>query len=190
MIEAAHEIGVKLPAYISAGLDEKMVNSHTDWLRRTADGGTTWVGWMEAGFHEFCFRSPYLDYLVEQTERWSETTMLTDIPGHRRRPRLLLPALPERDAPRGMDPRKVEDRRKLGRETYLNYTRRINETIRAREAGDDDFPQLRHITRGDRELAAANTHLELESLPTGGMDTTISPSPRAIPRGSTPISSA
>ncbi len=32
MIQAAHEIGVKTPIYISAGLDEKMARRHPEWL--------------------------------------------------------------------------------------------------------------------------------------------------------------
>ena len=42
-IEAAHEIGVKTPIYISAGLDEKMARLHPDWLYRNADESTEWV---------------------------------------------------------------------------------------------------------------------------------------------------
>ena len=33
-IEAAHEIGVKTPVYISAGLDEKTARRHREWLVR------------------------------------------------------------------------------------------------------------------------------------------------------------
>ena len=39
-IEAAHEIGVKTPVYISAGLDEKMVRRHPEWLIRNKDEST------------------------------------------------------------------------------------------------------------------------------------------------------
>src|SRR3954451_1371683 len=43
MIEAAHEIDVKVPLYISAGLDEKLASSHMDWLYRDANALTSWV---------------------------------------------------------------------------------------------------------------------------------------------------
>ena len=33
-IEAAHEIGVKTPVYLSAGLDEKTARRHPEWLIR------------------------------------------------------------------------------------------------------------------------------------------------------------
>ncbi|MHB9023232.1 MAG: beta-galactosidase trimerization domain-containing protein [Armatimonadota bacterium] len=168
-IAAAHEIGVKTPVYISAGLDEKLVRTHTHWLRRNPDGSTTWVGWLEAGYHEFCMRSPYLDYLVAQVE---EVTRRYDADG------IFLDIVGPRDCccqycideliSRGQDPRDPAARKELGRETYLYYARRINKAIQ------DIKPELRifhnsgHITRGDREIARLDTHLELESLPTGG----------------------
>ena len=34
-IEAAHEIGVKTPVYLSAGFDEKMARRRPEWLRRS-----------------------------------------------------------------------------------------------------------------------------------------------------------
>jgi len=169
MIEAAHEIGVKTPAYISVGIDEKLVRSHSDWLIRLPDGNTTWVGWLEAGFHEFCMRSPYLDYVIAQAE---ETTRNYDIDG------MFLDIVGVRECTcqycseelrrRGLDPRDERARKMLGRETYLNYARRINAAIHAIKPELRIFHNSGHVTRGDRELAFVNTHLELESLPTGG----------------------
>lgn len=42
-IEAAHEIGIKTPVYLSAGLDEKIARLHPEWLIRAADESTPWV---------------------------------------------------------------------------------------------------------------------------------------------------
>ena len=72
-IEAAHEIGVKTPVYISAGLDEKMVRRHPEWLIRDKDESTTWVKDLsQPGYHRFCFNSPYLPYLLKQIEEVCE----------------------------------------------------------------------------------------------------------------------
>jgi hypothetical protein len=171
MIAAAHEIGVQTPVYISAGLDEKLARTHSHWLRRNADGLTSWTGWTQAGYHEFCLRSPYLDYLVAQTEEVVRTYDLFE--------GLFMDIVGVRDCccqycyvemlKRGLDPRKAEDRVTLGRETYVNYARRINEATHAIKPEIRVFHNGGHITRGDRELADLNTHhLELESLPTGG----------------------
>ena len=68
-IAAAHEIGVKTPVYLSAGLDEKMARRHPEWLVRNKDESTMWVKtFAEAGYHKFCMASPYLKYLTNQIE--------------------------------------------------------------------------------------------------------------------------
>ena len=36
-IEAAHEIGVKTPVYLSAGLDHQLERKHPEWLLRDKD---------------------------------------------------------------------------------------------------------------------------------------------------------
>lgn len=169
MIEAAHEIDVKTPVYISVGLDEKLVKTHTHWLRRNKDGSTGWVGWLQAGYHEFCLRSPYLDYVIAQAEEvargYDGDGFWLDIVGPR--DCACQYCVAELRA-RGCDPRDDVARRRLGRETYLNYARRMNAAIQAITPDTLIFHNGGHITRGDRELAFLNTHLELESLPTGG----------------------
>ncbi|KPV55097.1 beta-galactosidase, partial [Paenibacillus sp. A3] len=49
-----------------------------------------------------------------------------------------------------------------------NYTQRIREAIHAIKPEMPIFHNAGHISQGRRDLAAMNTHLELESLPTGG----------------------
>ena len=69
MIAAAHEIGVKTPVYLSAGLDEKMARRHPEWLMRLADERTSWApDFLHPGYHQFCMNTPYLDYLLAQIE--------------------------------------------------------------------------------------------------------------------------
>lgn len=171
MIAAAHEIGVQTPVYISAGLDEKLVRTHSHWLRVLGDGTTTWAKWLTDGYHEFCMRSPYLDYLVEQTVEVVKKYDLFE--------GLFMDIVGVRDCccqycyqeliKRGQDPRNEAHRLALGRETYINYARRINEAVHAIKPEIRVFHNGGHIIRGDRELAFLNTHhFELESLPTGG----------------------
>ena len=55
-IEAAHEIGVKTPVYLSAGLDEKMARKRPDWLIRNEDETIAWTPTFNVpGYHRFCF---------------------------------------------------------------------------------------------------------------------------------------
>ena len=68
-IEAAHEIGVKTPIYISAGLDEHTAREHPEWVIRREDESTTWCSrFSRPGYHRICMNSPYLDLLAREVE--------------------------------------------------------------------------------------------------------------------------
>lgn len=170
MIEAAHAIGVKTPVYLSAGLDEKLARRHPEWLIRNMEDQTRWVkGFMEAGYHEFCFNTPYLDILLPQIEEvvthYDADGIFLDIVGNRRCYCQYCVAELRRN---GQDPRDLDAVIALSRKTYLNYTDRVREVVHSIKPGLPIFHNSGHQTRGRRELAHANTHLELESLPTGG----------------------
>ncbi len=170
MIEAAHAIGVKTPVYISAGLDEKMARRHPEWLIRDKDDRTNWIhGFMVPGYHQFCFNTPYLDYLLTQikevVENYDADGIFLDIVGVRTcYCQYCVAAL--RKA--GKDPRDPDAVTELGEKTYANYTKRVEEVIHGIKPGMRIFHNGGHIHRGRRDLASMNTHLELESLPTGG----------------------
>jgi len=169
-IEAAHEIGVKTPVYLSAGLDEKMAQIHPEWLMRAKNEPTVWYpNFTAPGYHQFCMNSPYLDYLLEQirevVENYDADGIFLDIVGVRM---CSCQYCCQSMVARGEDPYKDENIRRQGEITYANYTRRVRETIDAIKPGLPVFHNGGHIRRGRRDLAHMDTHLELESLPTGG----------------------
>jgi len=165
-IEAAHEIGVKTPVYLSAGFDEKMTRRHPEWLRRSKNDA---IGWENPGYHEFCMNSPYLDYLIPQIEEvvrnYDCDGIFLDIVGVRTCwcQNCVKTLLDE-----GKDPYNDENARELGERVYANYCRRVREAVDAIKPGLPVFHNSGHIRRGRRDLADVDTHLELESLPTGG----------------------
>ena len=165
-IEAAHEIGVKTPVYISAGFDEKIYKQHPEWqiVGRYWSKKPT-----DAGYHELCLNTTYLDYLLEQVkevcENYDADGIFLDIVGERE---CMCPTCLKTMIDRGWDPEDPESAKKLGRETYANYTRRVRETIDSVKPGLPVFHNGGHIIVGRRDLAYMDTHLELESLPTGG----------------------
>lgn len=170
MIEAAHEIGVRTPVYLSAGLDEKLARRHPEWLIRDAEDHTRWVkDFMTPGYHEFCLGTPYLDILLAQlhevVSRYDADGIFLDIVGARKcRCQYCVAAL----LAEGKDPRDEDAVVALGEQTYLNYARRVRETIDAVKPGLPVYHNNGHQQRGRRDLVHVNTHLELESLPTGG----------------------
>jgi hypothetical protein len=170
MIEAAHEIDVKTPVYLSAGLDEKLARRHPEWLIRDENDRTNWTdSFMKPGYHQFCMNSPYLDILLKQiaevVEGYDADGIFLDIVGVRScYCHNCLATL--RAA--GRDPRDNAAVLELGELTYSNYTRKVRATIDAIKPGLPVFHNGGHIRRGRRDLARMNNHLELESLPTGG----------------------
>ncbi|MCA0753548.1 beta-galactosidase trimerization domain-containing protein [Paenibacillus sp. N4] len=170
MIEAAHEINVKTPVYLSAGLDEKLARRHPEWLIRDENDQTNWVkGFMQPGYHQFCLNTPYLDILLEQTRevvsRYEVDGLFFDIVGVRK---CYCHSCVENVRQEGNDPRDEKAMRKLWERTYANYTAKVKETVESIKPGLPIFHNGGHIMRGRRDLAFMNTHLELESLPTGG----------------------
>lgn len=168
-IEAAHEIGVKTPVYISAGLDEKMARLHPEWLFRYPDESMSWArDFTEPGYHILCMNTPYLDYLIKQIE---EVCRLYDADG------IFLDIMDVRDCHcrsccndmlnRGLDPYNRENSIELAERVYKNYAGRVRAAIDKYKPGLPVFHNSGHIYQGRRDLAGYNSHLELESLPTG-----------------------
>ena len=169
-IEAAHEIGVKTPVYISAGLDHKYDLEHPEWLCRNEDQSLLGAGnFLRPGYHKLCFNTPYLDVLLKQIEEvvknYDADGIFLDIvaPTNCHCAACTKTLLEE-----GKDPGDPIAVHELGERVYLNYTKQVEETIHAIKPDMPIFHNGGHIIKGRRDLAHQNTHLELESLPTGG----------------------
>ncbi len=168
-IDAAHEIGVKTPVYLSAGLDEKMANRHPEWLFKEKDGAGNQEFLAVARYHRLCFNTPYLDYLLAQIDevagRYDADGIFLDIVG-------VLPCTCSSCIAamlaKGQDPRDEVAIWELAEEVYANYTKKVREVVDKTKQGLPVFHNGGHIRQGRRDLAQMNTHLELESLPTGG----------------------
>lgn len=169
-IEAAHEIGVRTPVYISAGLDEKLAKKRPEWLIRSKEGTTNWVpSFDEPGYHQFCFNTPYLDYLIEQLKEvllnYDCDSIFLDIVGVRT---CYCKHCRETIKKQGTDMGDKDALLRMWENTYSSYTKRVGETIDEYKPGTPVFHNGGHIRRGRRDLAHMNSHLEIESLPTGG----------------------
>lgn len=169
-IEAAHEIGVKTPVYLSAGFDEKYAVQHPEYLVRTQEEQTIWVkNFMTPGYHRFCLNTPYLDYLLAQIkevcENYDADGIFLDIVAVQ--PCYCNNCIKTLEA-EGKSRKNPADVLDLAERVYANYTKRVRETIDSVKPGLPVFHNGGHIRRGRRDIAQMNTHLELESLPTGG----------------------
>jgi hypothetical protein len=168
-IEACHEIGVAPVLYVSAGFDVAMLQVHPEWVVRDRKGGTGDPLW--PGYRPLCFNTPYLDYLCAQTEEacrmFGDRTngVFLDIIAPRR---CYCPQCLVGMTERGLDPARESDVDVFAHAVLQNYYERATAACQSR------FPHLRvfhnsgHVGKGDPMPLGFNTHLELESLPTGG----------------------
>jgi hypothetical protein len=167
MIEAAAEIGVKTPIYISAGVDEHMIHQHPEWGVKAANGGG--FNPLAAGFKALCFNTPYLDYLCAQIEEVAQLFpghgLFLDIIGLRR---CFCTWCMRGMEQAGVDPRHDEAVVRYQYGVLLDYHRRTTEALRRHSSAAPIFHNAGHISRGFKEILPWFTHLELESLPTGG----------------------
>ncbi|MBE6756976.1 MAG: beta-galactosidase [Ruminococcaceae bacterium] len=166
-IAAAHEIGVKTPVYLSAGLDEQMVYQHPEWC--SIDKYFNLVRYDWVGYRPFCFNTPYMDYLMDQVrevvENYDADGIFLDIVGVR--PCRCFACVKEMFR-RGMDPENDADVMQLAEEVYARYLRRVRETVDSVKPDLPVFQNCGHLRAGRLDLLHGQEHLELESLPTGG----------------------
>ena len=167
-LEACREINVNAPVYISAGFDEKEVLEHPEWLT-VAPGSNVSDVFTRAGYHLMCYNTPYLDVLAAQVEevmeKYNPCGIFLDISNVRM---CTCASCVKSMLEKGMDPTNMDDVLKHGEMVYAKYAKRMEECVRKYSATATIFHNAGHIAHGRRDLAGYDTHLELESLPTGG----------------------
>jgi len=170
--DACKEIGIEVPIYLSAGVDNLASHEHPEWRQISDDG--SYQGWakgiLQPGFHTMDFFSPYLDYLCEQIRevvaffpdcdgifldiiaqgavcnRWGLDYMLST----------------------GLDPECKADRARAAEAALERYYQKTTEAVQSQCSNIPLIHNSGHVQRGRRDLLKYFSHLELESLPTGG----------------------
>jgi len=170
--DATKEAGINAPVYLSAGLDNLASHDHPEWREVNKDGAYT--GWarrtLEAGFHMMDFHSPYLDYLCEQIRE--AVRLFPDCDG------IFLDIINQNQScgrwsldfmkANSLDPERDEDRKESSRLALEKYYQRTTEAAKSLRSDMPVFHNAGHIPRGRHDLLPHFSHLELESLPTGG----------------------
>jgi len=170
--EACKEIDVNVPIYISAGVDNVASELYPQW--REIDCNGAYGGWsgkiLRPGFHKMCFNTPYLDYLCAQCREVVELYPNCD--------GIFLDIISQGQCcctwcmqvmrEHGLDPEKPEDRQVCAEMALQRYYEQTTAACKATNAQMPVFHNSGHIPRGKRDLLTYFSHLELESLPTGG----------------------
>jgi hypothetical protein len=171
-MDAAHEIGVNIPIYLSAGVDNVASQAHPEWREIGIDG--RYIGWTGAinhpGFHKMCFNTPYLEYLCRQIEE--AVTLFPEAEG------VFLDIISQNECcctacmaymkEKGLDADKPADRQACAEAALLRYYRMTTAACQFKNPDMPVFHNSGHIPRGRRDILPFFSHLELESLPTGG----------------------
>ncbi len=170
-IQACHKADIRCPIYISVGLDEYMAAERPEWLEVDENRRISGPPVLEAGWKKFCFASPYIDYVIAQTEEVLDLFgdevdgFFFDIIGQGGVfGKWALPQF----ARHGLNPADPAHQNRL-REIIVNsYRERIVSAIRAKNKKCLIFHNSGHIYPSWRPILHTYTHLELESLPSGG----------------------
>ncbi|BCM88628.1 hypothetical protein IAD21_00469 [Abditibacteriota bacterium] len=167
-IEACRAIDVKCPIYLSAGLDEWIAQTRPEWIAMSREGKIRDP--LNAGWRSMAFDTLYLDYLCEQILEVVRTLDASD--------GIFLDIIHTKDnfSPLGManmEAAGVDPTDEAGVSLWneLVLCRYFEQTTAACKDGDSErrvFHNAGHIHKGDFDAMRWNSHLEIESLPTGG----------------------
>lgn len=159
---------VKTPIYLSAGFDEFAAEQHPEWTVK-GKGGAAFDP-LFAGWKMLCFNTPYLDYLCAQVEEvidifGAEDGIFLDI--IQARPCYCKWCMEGMSAAE-IDPKNDAAAAEYGYRVLDRYFERTTASSKKGNAARRVFHNSGHIAKGAHKAMRWNSHLELESLPTGG----------------------
>ena len=168
-LEACREIGVRAPVYISAGLDEKDAVAHPEWLARGKDNYEEEPDFSHPGYHRICLNTPYLDKLLAEIEEvmvnYNPCEIFLDILDEHM---CYCKYCREDMEKQGLDWHNDDDVKAFGKQVFKNYRDKVAEVIWKHNPNCSIFHNSGHVYKGRPDLIDTVSHLELESLPTGG----------------------
>lgn len=170
--DACKEVGIAVPIYLSAGLDGVAGHVHPEWqeINECDTTGSRIHPQLEARFLKMDFLSPYLEYLCAQIEEAARLfpdadgiflDIIHQAPGYSKWRMAHMEA-------NGLDPEKESDRELAAQAAMDRYYRMTTAAAQRTNPAMAIFHNAGHIPRGDRAPLQFFSHLELESLPTGG----------------------
>jgi Hypothetical glycosyl hydrolase 6/Beta-galactosidase trimerisation domain len=178
MVDALNAANIECPIYISVQWDELMAREHPEWrvmgvsnrFHRDSPDDTSTGKQLSPAWHTLCLnhegvRNYVRDQALEVARNYKTPGLFFDIV---LTPDCVCPSCLKRMRLNGLDPTKHEDRLKNDEAVNEQFRQEVTTALHA------EFPDLRvfyncgHIHKQGRERFSAYTHLELESLPTGG----------------------
>jgi hypothetical protein len=169
-IAACHRRGIKAPVYVTVMWDKFTAEAHPEWAVCDEKGNPVGTPPLEAGFYRsLCLNTPYVDFLRELTRE-----ILTTLPVDGFWYDIVWPVACACRWCRagmeaaGLDPADAAARQRYGFDVYNRFTREMSEFVRGLNPDALLFYNRGHVNPAVRPALGAFTHLELESLPSGG----------------------
>lgn len=173
--DACKAAGIRLPIYVSVGWDELAAFNHPDWRQISPDGTFSTLGVLgrnlDATWSYLCLNSPYLDAVCTQIEELASSFPAADgfwLDIAPRQGQCCCTHCRSAMDARGLDWTREADRLAFRRIVETTYYQR---TVAAARSVRPDMPVFHnqgHTPRGDRTIFRYYSHLDIESLPTGG----------------------
>ncbi len=169
-IEACHARGIRVPIYITVQWDHQTALRHPEWIVLHDDGRLDGTPPFEAGFYRsLCVNTPYREVLKEITN---------DVLEHLPVDGLFFDIVDIRDCccsacradmeVEGLDPGSGADRIRFAGHMLDGFKVEMSRFVHERVPDCSIFYNAGHIGPSIRSSLPAYTHLELESLPSGG----------------------
>jgi len=170
MVTALSAADIDCPIYISVQWDERNARLHPEWRVRAAVKSRFDPDQLQAGWHTLCLNhKAYRDELLEHAREVARTyetqglffdiVLATDCVCAE-----CLATMEEH----GLDPEKPADRLKNDEWVNERFRSEMSAALRAEFPGLRIFYNCGHIHKQGPQRFTPYTHLELESLPTGG----------------------
>lgn len=171
-IAACHKRGIRVPAYITVEWDYYTSQRRPEWVVLSPDGRLAGTPPLEAGFYRaLCLNSPYRDFLKEQTREVIESTATDGVFFDIVLPQECVCQYCQAGMRReGLDPASHEDRMRWAQRTLDEFRTDMTAFCRRYRPAEDFtlFYNGGHVGPADRDSVGAYSHLEIESLPSGG----------------------
>jgi len=180
MIEACAAVDIETPVYISVQWDENSVREHPEWRAMSATnrfqhalpGDPSSLKQLSPAWHTLCLNHQGVkDYILDQA-REVASRYGSKVPGLFfdivLTPDCVCSACTARMLAEGLDPENPADRLKNDEAVNEEFRRYVSDALFAEYPALRVFYNCGHIHKQGRQRFRTYTHLELESLPTGG----------------------
>lgn len=172
-IDACHKLNIKVPVYVTVQWDFYTATLHPEWLMRDENGAPIAFGhtnMFQPGFYNhLCVATPYIDflkeYLVDLFEHVPVDGLFLDI--HHVRPNANRECV-EGMLRKGLNPAIESVRNEYYSSVISDYKNDLTAYIRKLDSNCTIFYNGGHVGPNIRHSISNYTHLELESLPSGG----------------------